>query len=159
MNSVKQFTQAYSQAPWRKQLQLIFVFLMILAFVALIAGAYLNVTALAVKMGSEIQRMQVDIDQIERQNADLDSELAYLTSATTMQQRARDMGFKPVSSEKIVYLKVNGYPGRQEASLAPPPGPTLVQAPILSPVYTESLVDWFKDNVLKPSGILSEVHP
>ncbi len=157
MDSVKRFTQAYSQAPWRKQLQLIFFFLVILLFVALIAGVYLNVTALAVKMGSDIQVMQANIETLERQNADLDATLAYLNSDSVMQNRAQDMGFKPVNPNKILYLKVNTYPGRQEAVLAPPPGPSVVQAPALSPVYTESLVDWFKDNILKPSGILSEV--
>ncbi len=45
MERVYGLTQAYSQAPWRKQLQLIGIFLVVLVFFALVAGIYLSVTA------------------------------------------------------------------------------------------------------------------
>ena len=61
MKKDKQLTQAYSQAPWRKQMYMIGVILLFLVCAAIIAGIYLNVTALAAAMGRQIQEMQVRV--------------------------------------------------------------------------------------------------
>jgi cell division protein FtsL len=155
MDQVKSLTQAYTQAPWRKQLQLIVGFAIFGVMVALIAGVYLNVSARAVAAGNEIQIMQNDIQNMQRMNSDLESQLAQVTSTKVMEDRARALGFRPIKPEEIVYLQVSGYTNRQEANLAPPPGPTVVTSPMLSPAYQESLLEWLRDNVLRPSGLLN----
>ncbi|RPI34461.1 MAG: hypothetical protein EHM70_02780 [Chloroflexota bacterium] len=159
MESVRRLTQAYSLAPWRKQLQVIVFFLLILVLFALVAGIYLNVSARAVTLGHEIQNLQNDIEDYERSIADLETQLALLRSTSAMEERASDMGFRPAGPDDITYLSVPGYLGRQEAVLAPPPGPSAVGATVISPAYTESLIDWLKDTVFYPSGLLSEVMP
>ncbi len=155
MDQVKTLTQAYSQAPWRKQLQLIVGFAIFGVMVALVAGVYLNVSARAVAAGNEIQIMQNDIQNMQRANSDLESQLAQVTSTKVMEDRARAMGFRPIKPEEIVYLQVSGYTNRQEANLAPPPGPMVVNSATLSPAYQESLLEWLRDNVLRPSGLLN----
>src|SRR4030042_4797331 len=103
MQNVKNITQAYSQAPWRKQVQWIGAFLLVPVFLWLIAALYLDVTARAATIGREIQNLQVgqvelvnvlpdqenlSIEELKRRNADLQTQLAYLLSEKTMQKRA-----------------------------------------------------------------------
>jgi hypothetical protein len=159
MESVKRLRQAYSQAPWRHQLQVIVSFLLFLVISALVAGVYLSVSAQTVAVGHEIQEMRRIIERVERTNADLESNLARLTSRTVMEARAREMGFRPLEQKEIVYLEVPGYQSRSEAVLAPPPGLVIVDEVILSPAFTESLVDWLVEHVWNPTGLLAEVLP
>jgi cell division protein FtsL len=142
MKRVYGLTQAYSQAPWRKQLQLIGIFLVVLVFFALVAGIYLSVTSRATTVGRQIQGMQDDIDRLEQQNADLQSQLAFLTSSSVMAQRAQDLGFSPIQMDEPVYIKVSGYQARQPVTLAPDPAPIVSAAPMVPPEYTESLFQW-----------------
>ena len=63
MEHVSRFTkQAYSQAPWRSQTQLIVVFMLVVVTTALVAFIYLNTTAQAATIGRQIQEMQVNLD-------------------------------------------------------------------------------------------------
>src|SRR5665647_1003448 len=97
MENIHQLTHAYSQAPWRKQMYMIGVILLILVSTAIVAGIYLNVTARAAAVGRQIQEMQVrvygyhyltdsagesyvPIEELEQRIANLNSQLAYLTS-------------------------------------------------------------------------------
>ena len=159
MEGVIRVTQAYSQAPWRKQLQIALIFLVGLILVAVVAAVYLNVTAQAVTMGTDIQNMQWNMEQLKRTNEDLQTQLAYLTSSSTMEGRASKLGFKEVTPDQIIYIKVPEYSGREPVVLAPPAGPAVAPAVVLSPEYSQSLLDWFEKNVLKPAGIVAEVQP
>lgn len=159
MESVQRFTHAYSQAPWRKQLQLIGLFLLGLIIVALVAGIYLNVTARAATIGRNIQGLRFDIEELERQNADLESQLAVLTSNREMQKRAEDLGFYSVDSEEILYVVVPGYIERQPLDLDDSPMPPLPRTQALSPEYTQSLFDWIRERVFEPASPLAEVRP
>ncbi len=157
MDQVYNFTQAYSQAPWRKQLQIIGLFLLALVFVALVAGIYLNVTARAASVGRDIQSLQRQIDEIQDTNADLQSNLAFMTSTSEMERRARDLGFKPVETDQTLFLSVPGYIERQPVVLAPAPGPITVGAPSTPPEFTESLFEWLRKELLRSSFLMFEV--
>jgi cell division protein FtsL len=157
MENVKRLTQAYYQAPWRKQLQYIVFFLVILVMSAVVAGIYLNVTARAVTVGQEIQVMQDQIDELKRVIADKETSLAFLTSTSVIEERAREMGFHPVEADRIVYVVVPGYRERQEIHLAPASQPAVVSKMELSPSFTVSLWEWLQINVFNPSSVLAEV--
>ncbi len=178
MESVHNFTQAYSQAPWRKQLHIIGTFLLIVVSIALVAGIYLNVTARAAAIGREIQGMQVrlgglqrvtsdpqaepeplPIEELEQRIADLQAELASLTSYEVMYERARALGLRPVNPEEVLYLEVPGYVEPQTAILAPPPEPVFVSTRGISPAFRQSLVDWVKLQILQTSDLWKEVQP
>jgi hypothetical protein len=58
MNSVKQIAQAYTQTPWRKQVQAGGLILLAVLFAVLIASIYLNVNARSSTYGREILLMQ-----------------------------------------------------------------------------------------------------
>ncbi len=161
MHNVQKITQAYSQAPWRKQLQWIIAFLLVLVFVWLIAGLYLDVTARAATIGREIQAMQVgnietansapdpdnlvSIEELRQRNADLQAQLAYLLSEDTMKERAKGLGFESVEPGTALYVDAPGYVPPQSATLAPPPGPT-VSSQDAQPVIVKSwLLDWVEE--------------
>ena len=124
------------------------LFSLALVMVGLVAGIYLNVTARAATAGRKIQEMQTQILQLQRTNADLETQLALLTSVRSMEQRAVALGYRPVDPGQVLYLPVPGYAGRQEAVLASPPGPAVASAPDLPPEFTETLVDWLQDLIL-----------
>jgi cell division protein FtsL len=159
MHNVQRFTQAYAQAPWRKQVQLIGIFLLVLILVALVAGIYLNVTARASTIGRNIQYMQATIDRLELENEDLDTQLAAITSNAQMVKRADELDFQPVSVDEIVYLRVPGYADRKTAVLASPVGPVKINEPTLAPEYTQSLFDWIRVRIFEPAAPLLEVKP
>ncbi len=159
MNGVRQLTQAYSQAPWRKQLQILGLFLLVLVLAAVIAGIYLNVTARAATYGREILMMQSDIEELNLINADLKTRLAMVTSATEMEKRALEMGFEHLDRYEVAYLVVPGYIPRQGAVIAPPPKPTVIVAASLPADYTESLFDWLRVRLVPALRRLMEVKP
>ena len=159
MDRVQSITQAYSQAPWRKQMQVIGLFLLILVLTALVAGIYLSVTARAAAVGREILLMQSDIERLKLENADLGTQLAILTSSNQMEQRARSMGFALIEKGQTTYLVTPGYVRPDRVTLAPPPAPVTVVAASLPPDFTQSLFDWVRQRVtLSEAGIL-EVLP
>jgi cell division protein FtsL len=159
MDNVRKATQAYTLAPWRRQVQVAVIFLVALTFLAWVAVVYLNVTARAVTMGSEIQWLQTDAEKMARENQDMESQLAHLTSALTLEERAKELGFKEVKPGKIIYLDVPGYAGRQPLTMAPPPQPMVVEKRSLSPEFTQSLIDWLNKNIVIPVQAMAETLP
>ena len=141
------FVNAYRQAPWRTQIQVIGLVAAAVVFVAIIAGIYLNVTARAATIGREIQGIQSDKEVTEQRIEDLESQLARLTAASTMRERAEELGFRSAERDEIVYLLVPGYTGRPLAELAPQPGQP-EDVPISLPSeFTLSLIDWAREMV------------
>ena len=176
MKKTNHLTQAYSQAPWRKQTYLIGVILLFLVCTAIIAGIYLNVTARAAAVGRQIQEMQVrvfgyhyltgdasgnyvPIEELEQNIANLNSQLAYLTSYSVMSERLKKMDLKPIDAFSVVYLDVPGYVNRQTTSLAPPPQPVVINASGIAPEFKQSLLDWVVDQVRKTTHLFNEVQP
>lgn len=142
MERVSSISQAYSQAPWRKQLQIIGLFLLLVVFVALIAGIYLNVTARAATLGREILIMQSQIQKLELEIADLETRLAIANSGQEMQDRALALGFHPIEKDELTFIAVPGYSPRWGAVMAPAPEPVEIVSASLPADYTESLFDW-----------------
>ena len=152
MDQVLKITQAYSQIPWRKQVQSVGMFLVILVLCLVIAMIYVDVNAEAVEVGRDIQDMQRSINDLERSIADKQSQLAYITSAVEMEKRALEMNFQPLTPGEAQYLVIPGYTGRSEAVLAPPSMPATTPIRMLSPEYTLSLVDWLKQELYLPTS-------
>jgi len=151
MEKINRFNHAYSQAPWRIQRQWVSVFLLIVLGFAMIAALYLMVTSQAAIAGREIQDLRLAIIETENTNADLQTELARLTSINEVEKRAYELGFRSVKPEEMEYLYVPGY--------AAPKGAMLASAPELQPglpstpsEYTQSLLDWLDDRLQRPAG-------
>jgi cell division protein FtsB len=141
-----QIIHAYRQAPWRVQRQWVGVFLLVVVGVAMVAALYLDVTARTAVTGREIQELRIQITTIQRETADLETQLADLTSTTAMQRRALELGYRPVQPGELDYVTVPGF--------APPEPAILLAAKDTSPPtatipveYSQSLLEWFEDRI------------
>jgi hypothetical protein len=139
--NINQFVHAYKVAPWRIQRQWIGSVLLAVVVFAMIAALYLDVTAKAAIAGREIQDLTNAISASEQASADLQTELAALTSASVMEQRAVALGFTPMERDKVEYLVVPGYAAPKPEILKGAPLPQL-SAPSIPPEYSQSLLDW-----------------
>lgn len=148
MKNAQQLILAYAEAPWRKQLQMIGLFSLGLVLVALVASLYLVVSAQAATYGREIQQMQYDIQELQRQNADLGAMLARLNSAAVMDARTQELGLIPATPEQIVYLQVEGYLPRQPASFASSEPPAVVEEPGYMPSFDQPLFSWIGEQII-----------
>jgi cell division protein FtsL len=151
MDTTNRLNHAYSQAPWRVQRQWVSIFLLIVLGFAMIATLYLMVTSQAGIVGREIQDLRLGIIETEHNNADLQTELARLTSSDEMERRAYALGFRPMEPEEVEYLYVPGYIAPQAATLAAAPE-LQPSAPGMPPEYTQSLLDWLNERLQSPGG-------
>lgn len=141
MEKIKNLFQTYRQAVWRTQRQWIGLVLILVVVSVMVAGLYLNVTARTALAGRSIQAIREQITENELVNADLATEYANLTSTEVMEQRARTLGFRPVESNELIFLNVQGYLPKPDFRPAAA-GQNPANNP-LPPEYTESLMDWF----------------
>ena len=147
MNRGQRLIQAYRQAPWRRQVQWIGLFLAAVIFVAVIAGVYLSVTARAAAYGRNIQDARADMEIVQKEIENLETDLARLTSVEVMEARALELGYHPVQKNQMIHLTVAGYGGRPLADQSVvSEKPTQVEAS-LPPEFTLSLIEWFQMTV------------
>jgi len=150
MESINHTNHAYSQAPWRIQRQWVSFFLLIVLGFGMIATLYLMVTSQAAIVGREIQDLRLEINETEHDNADLQTELARLTSMQEIERRAYALQFRPIEPKELEYLYVPGYITSNGATLAAAPELQPSQ-PSTPPEYTQSLLDWLDDQLQVPS--------
>ena len=109
IQNINHLTHAYKIAPWRLQRQWIGSALLVVVVFAMVATLYLDVTSQAAIAGREIQDLTASINESQQASADLQTQLAALTSARVMEQRALDLGFRPMEAGEAEYLVVPGY--------------------------------------------------
>jgi cell division protein FtsL len=141
-----QIIHAYRQAPWRVQRQWVGVFLLIVIGVAMVAALYLDVTARTAVTGREIQELRIQITTIQRETADLETQLADLTSTAAMQRRALELGYRPVQPGELDYVAVPGFVPPEPAILLAATDASL-QTEAMPAEYTQSLLEWFEDRI------------
>src|SRR5512135_1433507 len=118
MNNVTQIVQKYRQASWRVQRQWIGLFLLGLTLAAMVAAVYVNITTRADLAGRQIQNLKAAIIDNQRVSADLEVQLAGLTSTEQMEKRAEQLGFHPVTPDEITYVAVAGYTPKQPVDMS-----------------------------------------
>ncbi len=144
---IDRLKQAYRQAPWRIQLQSIGFYLLPVIAIALIMVIYLNISAQAATAGLHIRDMRIEEETVQRSVANQRTRLAWLTSYTTMHQRAQSLGYTLIDPANTTFLVVSGYTGRGLVLMAPPPGEGISKA-LSDPRYQESLWEWFSNTFL-----------
>lgn len=159
MNRIDNFTQTHAQAPWRKQLQIVGLFLLFVVGVSLVAGIYLSVSARAAAVGRDIQDKNELLDAYDREIEDMQSRLAAILSTEEMEARALKMGFQSIQPDQIVYSTIPGYVEQHRVVLAAKSPRSVVGARVMPPEYTESLFSWMKRRFLSESLVLSGVTP
>jgi hypothetical protein len=142
----QQLIHAYRQAPWRIQIQRIGVFMVILVIAAVMSGLYLFVSAQTAQAAIELRNFKADIANSQHNASDLSTQLANLTSAEALQERAAKLGYVPYRAEEANYMVIPGYYGRRVLVSAPAPGSQPLPQPLVKPAYTQSLWEWMVDS-------------
>lgn len=143
--------QAYKQAPWRIQLQSIGFYLLPVVAIALITVVYLNISAQAATAGLHVRDMRIEEETIQRSVVNQRTHLAWLTSYTTMHQRAQSLGYTLIDPKNSTFLVVPGYTGRGIVLMAPLPGDGVSKA-LSDPRFQESLWEWFSNTFIDTNG-------
>ncbi|GAB4493007.1 MAG: hypothetical protein Fur0016_29030 [Anaerolineales bacterium] len=130
----------HQEMPIRFQREWLAVFLVGVMLLGLVAGLYLNVSARAAITGREIQSLEAEIAANKRDNADLQTQIAVLLSNQSLSQRARALGFEPITRENVEYIVVPGYFPSHGINLVQPVDQTDLLA--TKPEYSESLFEW-----------------
>ncbi len=146
LQNVNHFIHAYKVAPWRSQRQWIGNALLAVVTLAMVATLYLDVTAKAAIAGREIQELNAAMLASQQESADLQTNLASLTSAIVMEERALELGFRPMIPEEAEYLIVPGYSAPKPDILAGLQLPQM-SAPTIPSEYNESLLDWIDEKI------------
>lgn len=146
IQNVNHLVHAYKVSPWRVQRQWIGTALLAVVALAMVATLYLDVTSQAAIAGREIQDLTALITEGQQISADLQTQLASLTSASVMEERALELGFRPMASIEAEYLVVPGYFQPEPEILSSIPRPQL-SALTIPPEYNESLLDWVDERI------------
>lgn len=141
---------AYKVAPWRVQRQWVGSALLVMVVLTMIATLYLDVTSQAAIAGREIQDLNISVAASQQTSADLQTQLAALTSSSVMQRRALDIGFRPMEQVEVEYLIVPGYVKPEPEILSSASTPQLSALNIL-PAYSESLLEWMDEQLAASS--------
>lgn len=144
-------TQAFKQAPWRNQVQFAGLFLLALVVVILVASVYLSISGRAAAAGLSAYNLNLERQNLEREIADRKAQIAILTSSNVMETRAKELGFQRIDPSQAVYVTVPGYPGKQPAVLAAPPGISNSSVSLIRSVYRLSLWDWLFTGITRLS--------
>lgn len=150
--NVTHYIHAYKVAPWRIQRQWIGSALLAVVVLAMVAALYLIVTSRAAIAGREIQDLTFSIAASQQVSGDLQTQLASLTSASAMERRALELGFRPVKPNEVEYLVVAGYSEPEPFFLSTTQHLQL-SALTIAPEYNQSLLDWMDERLLSSRGV------
>jgi len=108
-----------------------------------VAGMYLAISMKVARIGREVIRLEEQKQELARSNNELAAKLASETSPYELWLRAEALGYIPVDSDEVEYIEVAGY-FEEENFIAPLPSSSAEEGEsVISPAYTESLIDWF----------------
>lgn len=88
----------------------------ILLIITLLGVIYLNQSSKIAAIGRNVQELEFQLDEVQRQNAQLEREIAEAQSLDRLYNEVGRMGFVPADVTSIEYLVIPNYP-----STAPPP--------------------------------------
>jgi hypothetical protein len=148
--NVTRYIHAYKSAPWRIEIQ--WAGSVSLAVIAsLMVGAlYLSVSSSTAVAGREIQELNAAMIANQQINTDLQTELATLTSSSTMVDRAFELGFRPVAPGEVEYLMVPGYFESKPDILTSAELPQM-SAQTVPHEYSQSLLNWLDERISVPT--------
>ena len=93
--------------------------LLLVGLIALIGLIYLGQNGQATMTGRRAQDLQEQLTRIQRENAQLEVDIAQLTLPSRIADRARTLGFQPATITQTVFLVVKNYPVDSTPASAP----------------------------------------
>jgi cell division protein FtsL len=101
--------------------------LLLVGLIALLGLLYLTQSAQATMTGKRVLRLQERLEQLRRENAQLEYEIAVLSAPSRIAERAARLGLRPLTPAQAKYVVITDYPSLPPASPtksvtgAPPP--------------------------------------
>lgn len=138
----KRYTQAHQQTPWRLQIQRFGLVLLLLVVLVLSFFMNLNFSARAAQAGVQVRLLEAERETLIRSISANSTNLALLTSSTTMQNRAKELGFVLATRADIEYLYIPNYIGKQPEPVSIPRSVNQQDAFQIVPAFTQSIWDW-----------------
>lgn len=108
----------------------------ILVLAALLGTVYLNQASRTATVGRHVQVLQAQLDELKRNNAALERDIAGAQSLERLRSEALRLGFRPAETEDVEYLIVPDYPVLVEAT----PAPTVI--PLVKPIESVHEALW-----------------
>lgn len=126
--------------PARDQRQLVATVSLVVFMLIIISALYLIQTTTTTITARELQELNDQRLDLERQNERLAAEIAAWNSLPRMRTRAAEMGFREAQEDDIQYIIVDGYQ-YDRPRLTPTPTPTPASADVY---YEETLGGWLR---------------
>lgn len=118
--------------------------LLLVGVIALLGMMYLTQSSQATMTGTRAIELQEKYERLRRENAQLEYEIAVLTTPDKLAERARRLGLRPATITQTTYLVVQNYP-------AAPSQP----APSLAPTNSSDPFELLWNELLARLGLLS----
>jgi cell division protein FtsL len=136
--------QNEEQALWRSVIRSTGTTLLWVLILLVLGGMYLAVSAKTASAGRAYLDLEEKVEQADLRNSDLVVTLAELTSPQRMMELSSALGFRPATLEDVDFVLTEEVVVN-EAFTAPQPDSSLWdKTTVLSPAYTETLVDFIK---------------
>ncbi len=100
---------------------------LLLGLLALVGLIYLGQSSQATLTGQRAQDLQEQLERLQRENTQLEYEIATLAAPDKIAARARALGLHPPTLAQTVFVTVKNYPATPKA--APASNPPLTPAP------------------------------
>lgn len=97
---------SWNRARLRLRMRSLRGWAVVLLVAAFVGAAQLIQASQAATAGREIEQLKARQAQLARQNAELEAELTRLRDPKRLEQRARELGFIPATSEQVEYLPI-----------------------------------------------------
>jgi uncharacterized protein YxeA len=137
--------QAVRQAPWRPQTQTTAILALVMVVTIIIGALYLAQATTTATTGRELEYLESTRDYLQRANEETSAEIASKRNISDLRGRAQNLGFAPVTSDRLEYIVVDGY-----SPVRATPTPEATAEPAY--VYDETFNGWVQeqwDNLVK----------
>ena len=84
--------------------------ILLLACLIFLGAIYVGSSSQATLSGQRVQDLQERLDRLNRENAQLQYDIAALTTPAKIAERARALGLRPATPSQMVFLTVKNYP-------------------------------------------------
>ncbi len=100
--------------------------LLLVGLLSVVGVIYLGQNGQATLTGRQVQDLEIRLERVKRENAQLEIETAQYTLPSQIAERARAMGFRPATISQTIFIVVNNYPNDAGSgtSSVPTPAPS-----------------------------------
>lgn len=143
--------QAQGHVLWRSVIQSTGSTLLWVLILLVLGGLYLSVSAKAASAGRRVMSLEDKIDALKLTHSEITTLHAQATSHQRMSELASSMGFRPAESKEIRFIYTPWIPEKSSFQAPVPRAVHELRKSVLSPAYTETLVDGLK-RILRVGG-------